>query len=57
MRIGPSTRADAKAPMRIAICWYRGVPPTRKPVFKSCEVEPPLDEAMQTIAPTDNAVT
>src|SRR5256885_15891687 len=29
----------------------------RKPVFKSCEVEPPLEDAMQTTAPTDRAVT
>ena len=28
----------------------RGVAPTRKPVFRSCEVVPPFDAAMQTIA-------
>ena len=43
--------------MRIAICWTSGVAPTRKPVFRSCEVVPPFDEAMQTMAPTESAVT
>jgi hypothetical protein len=33
------------------------VPPTRKPVFKSCEVVPPFEEAMQTMAPMESAVT
>ena len=33
-----------------------GVPPTRKPVFKSCEVAPALAEAMQTTAPTTKAM-
>src|SRR5947209_17942753 len=57
MRIGPRTSADASAPMSIAICWYFGVEPTRKPVFKSCEVVPPFDAAMQTIAPMERAGT
>ena len=56
-RIGPSTSAEASAPMRIAICWNLGVAPTRKPVFRSCEVVPPFDAAMQTMAPTESAVT
>ena len=43
--------------MMMAICWFRGVAPTRKPVFRSCDVVPPFDAAMQTIAPTDSAVT
>src|SRR5580698_4709278 len=34
-----------------------GVAPTRKPVFKSCDVVPPLEAAMQTTAPTDRATT
>jgi hypothetical protein len=42
--------------MRIAICWERGVEPMRKPVFKSCDVVPPFDEAMQTMPPTESAV-
>ena len=56
-RIGPSTTAETSAPMTIAICWFRGVAPSRKPVLRSCDVVPPLDEAMQTIAPTESAVT
>ncbi len=43
--------------MRIAICCAFGVAPTRKPVLRSCEVVPPFDEAMQTMAPTESAVT
>src|SRR5438270_10239853 len=57
MRIGPRVRAEASAPTRMAICWYFGVEPTRKPVFKSCEVVPPFDEAMQTMPPMESAVT
>ena len=48
---------ESSAPMTMAICGFRGVAPTRNPVFKSCDVVPPLDEAMHTIAPTDSAVT
>src|SRR5436189_1402946 len=55
--IGPSARADTNAPTRIAICWYFGVEPTRNPVFKSCEVVPPFDAAMQTMPPIESAVT
>jgi len=51
------TSAEAKAPIRMANCWYRGVPPIRKPVFRSCEVVPPLEQAMHTMPPTDSAVT
>ena len=53
----PRTRADASAPTRMAICIRHGVPPTQKPVFKSCEVVPPFDAAMQTMPPIDKAVT
>src|SRR6185503_4837355 len=56
-RIGPSARAEAKAPIRIAICWYFGVEPTRNPVFKSCEVVPPFEAAIQTMPPIESAVT
>ena len=55
--MGPSTSAEASAPMRIAICWFLGVAPTRNPVLRSYEVVPPFDEAMQTIAPMESAVT
>jgi hypothetical protein len=41
----------------MAICWLRGVAPTRNPVFRSCDVVPPFEDAMQTMAPTESAVT
>src|SRR6188768_4315345 len=53
----PSTSADASAPTRIAICCRHGVPPTQKPVFKSCDVVPPFEAAMQTMPPIESAVT
>ena len=56
-RIGPSTRALAAAPIRMAICCALGVAPIRKPVLRSCEVVPPFDAAIQTIPPTESAVT
>src|SRR5678809_1343752 len=55
--MGPSRSAEASEPIKIAICMSRGVPPTRNPVLRCCDVVPPLDEAMQTMAPTDSAVT
>ena len=45
MSVHPTARAEPMAPMRIAICWRRGVAPTRKPVFKSCDVLPPFATA------------
>ena len=56
-RIGPRTSAEQSAPMRIAICWYFGVAPTRNPVFRSCDVVPPFEDAMQTMPPIESAVT
>ena len=56
-RTYPSTSADANVPKRMAICCAFGVEPTRNPVFKSCDVVPPLDMAMQTMAPIESAVT
>ena len=38
------------------ICCRMGVAPTRKPVFRSCEVAPAIDAAMQTTAPTPSAI-
>src|ERR1044071_7560321 len=55
--IGPSANAEASAPTRMAICWYFGVEPTRKPVLRSCEVAPPLEAAIQTMPPIESAVT
>ena len=49
-------RRDVSAPTRIATCCFQGVAPTRKPVLRSCEVVPPLDEAMQTTPAIDSAV-
>jgi hypothetical protein len=49
--------AEASAPHRIATCCARGVAPSKKPVFRSCDVAPALLEAMQTMAPTERAVT
>src|SRR5580693_3854169 len=49
-------RAEIKAPTRIETCCFHGVAPTRKPVFKSWEVVPPLEDAMQTIPAIDSAV-
>src|SRR5205814_9909784 len=43
--------------MSMAICWYFGVEPTRNPVFKSGDVVPPFDDAMQTMPPIERAVT
>src|SRR5262249_23246775 len=51
------TTAELTAPTTIEICWALGVAPTRKPVLRSCEVVPPLDDAMQTIAAIDSAGT
>src|SRR6059058_5960257 len=55
--VPPMTRAEVSAPIRMAYCWYFGVAPTRYPVFRSCEVVPPLDEAMHTTAATEMAVS
>src|SRR5438067_8114235 len=48
---------EANVPIRIAICCNLGVEPTRKPVFRSCEIVPPFDDAMQTMPPIERAVT
>src|SRR5438067_8562947 len=40
------------APMNWPSCWRAGVAPTRNPVFKSCEMSPAFDAAMQTTVPT-----
>src|ERR1043166_795295 len=56
-RIGPRAIAETSAPTRIATCWYFGVEPTRNPVFRSCEVVPPLEAAIQTMPPIESAVT
>src|SRR5690348_18432168 len=55
--VKPMKMAEVSAPTRIANCCQRGVAPTRKPVLRSCEVVPPLEEAMQTTAATVKAVS
>src|SRR5688500_6461142 len=40
------------APMNCPSCCLAGVAPTRYPVFKSCEMSPAFDAAMQTTVPT-----
>src|SRR5262245_55063887 len=54
--VPPITRADVKAPTRMDHCCFRGVAPTRYPVFRSCDVVPPFEDAMQTTAATVRAV-
>src|SRR2546422_5813819 len=41
----------------MAICWRRGVEPTRKPVFRSCDVLPALAVATATTAAIEIACT
>ncbi len=53
----PQQQRGAERPEEDGDLLELGVLPTRNPVFRSCEVVPPLDAAMQTIAPTDSAVT
>src|SRR3954447_12546273 len=40
------------APRNWPNCCFAGVAPTRNPVFKSCEMSPAFDAAMQTTVPT-----
>ena len=57
IRMPPTTKADEIAPTTIAHCWARGVALTRKPVFRSCDFVPPLEEATQTTAATVSAIS
>ena len=52
----PMTSADTQTPISRPICWLEGVAPTRKPVFRSCDVAPAIAAAMQTTAPTHSAI-
>ena len=47
----PMEKTETSTPTSSASCCARGVAPTRKPVFKSCDVLPALAEAMQTTPP------
>jgi len=55
--MGPRTSAEANDPKRMATWRYLGVAPRMYPVFRSWDVLPPFEEAMQTMAPIDSAVT
>src|SRR5438552_15615050 len=57
VRVQPTTSAEPRAPIRMAICWWRGVEPTRKPVFKSCDVLPAFAVATATTAAIEIACT
>ena len=56
-KMGPRITADIKLPMIMAHCCDLGVAPSKYPVFRSCDVVPPFEEAMHTMPPTDKAVT
>src|SRR5690242_20508051 len=43
--VQPTASAEAMAPTRMAICWRRGVAPTRNPVLRSWDVLPPFATA------------
>ena len=49
--VKPMAMVETAMPMRKAKRCNFGVEPTRKPVFKSCEVSPASAEAMQTTPP------
>ena len=49
------TNDEASTPRNRPFCWSDGVAPTRKPVFRSCEVLPALAAAMQTTPPIVSA--
>ena len=53
----PITSAEETDPTKMLNCCHRGVAPTKKPVLRSCEVVPPLLDAMHTTAATDNAMS
>src|SRR5579864_3601582 len=55
MRVRPMAKTETSTPMIKAICWLRGVAPTRNPVLRSCEVLPALAEEMHTMPPTESA--
>ena len=50
-------RAEARAPSRIEYCMNFGVPPIKKPVFKSCDVFPATAVATATTAAIEIAWT
>ena len=53
----PMASVETVTPISKPICCQYGVAPTRKPVFKSCEVAPAMAAAMQTTPPIINAST
>ncbi len=55
LSVPPITKTEAIAPMIKAICCFDGVAPTRKPVFRSCDVPPALAAATHTTPPIVSA--
>ena len=49
--VNPITTVEITTPIMSANCCFHGVAPMRKPVFRSCEVSPAFDAAMQTTPP------
>src|SRR4029453_9159342 len=49
--VEPIPGAEKPPAMTSPICWELGVAPTRKPVFRSCDVAPAIAAAMQTTDP------
>ena len=55
MRVIPMAKHEASTPRKSPFCCAEGVAPTRKPVFRSCDVLPALAAAMQTVPPMVSA--
>src|SRR5579863_2955509 len=53
--VAPTANTEVITPIISASCCFEGVAPTRKPVFKSCEVPPALDDATHTTPPMVSA--
>ena len=49
--VKPITTVEITTPIISASCCFQGVAPIRKPVFRSCDVSPAFDAAMQTTLP------
>ena len=55
-KIAPITSADTATPINSPICCLYGVAPTKKPVFKSCEVSPEIAAITQITVPIEIAI-
>src|SRR5664280_2461226 len=56
-RITPITNAEDSEPTKMLHCCHLGVAPTKKPVLRSCDVVPPLLDAMHTTAAMEMATS